>query len=60
MGTTLPSKGALKSLFRTLGETESNVDRHQNTLPLAIAAQTRMSHAKLPFPILVWVIVSMV
>ena len=29
-GTTLTTKGALKSLFGTLGDTGSNADRHQN------------------------------
>ena len=29
-GTTLATKGALKSLFGTLGDTGNNVDGHQN------------------------------
>ena len=53
-------KGALKSLFGTLGETGSNADAHQNTLPLAIRFLYKMSRAQLPFPILMWVIISMI
>ena len=58
-GTTLPSEGVVKSLFGTLRETGSNVDAHQNTLPLAVCFPYKMSHAQLPFPIPLWVIISM-
>ena len=58
-GTTLPSEGVVKSLFGTLRETGSNADAHQNTLPLAVCFPYKMSRAQLPFPIPVWVIISM-
>ena len=41
MGTTLLSKGALKSLFGTLGETGSNADGHQTLCHLPYAVHTK-------------------